>query len=800
MKPFRFRFRAVFTLAGVLFLLGAPRSEATVRTWTGLGVDNHWTTPGNWSGSVAPVPGDSLSFPWMTSSVSNFNSYADGTTFNEIFVSTSANLTTASGYTFGGNRLILSNGISVVTGLLMVYSNAGVNVDCNITLGTNQMFSATSPLNINGSVDGNGYVLTFGNSGSININGTVTNSRPGLVAYDVVKTNTGTLTISSAAHLDIQSVAVKQGVLVMNGMATNSYFVVTNGSMVLDGQVHYAEADYGGVVSGTGDASYLQGDGAGGVFSPGDSNGPGVLMCDYFYPIPNEAFVFPPAPGIFQVNINGTTPGTGYSQLRVTTDYALSYVFFNGVNDFIISENLDVNVNYASQIGDSFLILRALSGLPYDPNPNYGNGMFAGLPSGSIYDSANGWSFGVSYDTDGVTLTTARAPTSPFVLWKGSGDASTLSYENRYWSSTNNWALGLVPGTGSHVQFTKYQYSYAAYAMLPPPLTNDLSSGTSLASFLFTGTNYALYGNAITITEGITNQISAGTNFCYLDVAASGLLTFEADTGGMFVLGGTLAGSGTVSKEGGGTLQYTGTTMDSFVGTVVVDKGTLQVDGSFTDGSFTVNGGLLDGIGTVSSVSVNGGTLKPGDSPGILHIQGDLNMSAGAVFEAELNGPIPGTSYDQLQVNGGVNLTGATLNLQPGYAAGPGAAFLILVNDGTDPIVGTFAGLPEGAVFSAGGQYFSISYKAGSGNNDVVVTAVSPPGNFKDITLLNANTAQLQGLGASNVTYTIQANTNLATTNWVNIGTAPADGSGAFFFNDTNVLSYPQRFFRILTP
>jgi len=174
--------------------------------------------------------------------------------------------------------------------------------------------------------------------------------------------------------------------------------------------------------------------------------------------------------------------------------------------------------------------------------------------------------------------------------------------------------------------------------------------------------------------------------------------------------------------------------------------------------------------------------------------------TAGAVFQAELNGPVPGSSYDQLQVNGGVNLNGATLNLQPGFSATPGTAFLILVNEGSNPVQGTFAGLPEGAIFQAGGQYFSISYEAGSGNNDVVVTRVNPPGNFSNVTWLNASTVLLQGLGGSNLTYTIQANTNLSTTNWVNIGTAPANGLGLFFFSDTNASSYPQRFFRTLAP
>ncbi len=782
MNPFLFSFRVASGLAAALaFLLpGAPRSEATDRTWTGSsGVDNQWMTPGNWQGGVAPVAGDNLIFQGVANAgnSTNYNNYPSGTMFGKITIATASD----QDFSLGGNRVVLTNGIAETAGGIGINALAGF-VYFDVTLGANQTFSASRALYLNGTVDVTDYTLTLNNSGSVTFRGTVTNS---VYGGSIIKTNTGTLTFASGAQLaplPAQTwlvVEIEQGSLVMDGVGSNAWFQLFQGSMVLDG-VAGMVAIYGGgfTISGSGMASDLFAEN--GDLTPGDNGAPGVLSCNEFSCADYATL---------QIKINGTTPGTGYSQILVYSNYSLA--------DFSYG-SLAVQWGYTPQMGDSFNIIAQTSNEPYEIR---NSSIFSGLPPDCIYDVTNGYSFGVSYDTNGVTLTTIRAPDSPFVLWKGSLSADLSTYGDRNWSSSNNWAQGLVPGTGSHVEFTPYQYSdYAFDAILPPPLTNDLSSGTSVASLLFTGTNYALYGNPLTITGGITNQTSSGTNFCYLDVATTGPLTLEADTGGTLLMGGSFDGSGTVSKAGGGRLIYTGTTMDSFVGSVAVDNGTLQVDGSFTDGSFTVNGGLLDGTGTVSGVTLNGGTLKPGDSPGIFHIQGDLTMAVGAVFQAELNGPVPGSGYDQLQVNGGVNLNGATLNLQPGYAAGPGAAFLILVNDGTDPIVGTFAGLPEGAVFQAGGQYFSISYKAGSGNNDVVVTRVNPPGNFKNITLLKAGTAQLQGLGGSNVTYTVQANTNLATTNWLNIGTAPANGLGVFYFNDTNVPANPQRFFRILPP
>ena len=57
----------------------------------------------------------------------------------------------------------------------------------------------------------------------------------------------------------------------------------------------------------------------------------------------------------------------------------------------------------------------------------------------------------------------------------------------------------------------------------------------------------------------------------------------------------------------------------------------------------------------------------------------------------------------------------------------PGQAFVLIDNDGTDPVSGTFAGLPEGAGLTgagfSGSVPFRITYAGGTGN-DVVVIAL----------------------------------------------------------------------------
>ncbi len=57
---------------------------------------------------------------------------------------------------------------------------------------------------------------------------------------------------------------------------------------------------------------------------------------------------------------------------------------------------------------------------------------------------------------------------------------------------------------------------------------------------------------------------------------------------------------------------------------------------------------------------------------------------------------------------------------------------------------------------------------------------------------------QVQGTGATNATYTLEASTNLV--NWIAIGSIPVNSSGLFTFSDTNGVSFPKRFYRAVWP
>lgn len=72
-----------------------------------------------------------------------------------------------------------------------------------------------------------------------------------------------------------------------------------------------------------------------------------------------------------------------------------------------------------------------------------------------------------------------------------------------------------------------------------------------------------------------------------------------------------------------------------------------------------------------------------------------------------------------------MHLAGSALTFGSTVTLAPGNGFVIIDNDGTDPIDGIFAGKPEGSAFSVNGTTFTIGYQGGDGN-DVVLTVAAP--------------------------------------------------------------------------
>jgi uncharacterized protein with beta-barrel porin domain len=173
--------------------------------------------------------------------------------------------------------------------------------------------------------------------------------------------------------------------------------------------------------------------------------------------------------------------------------------------------------------------------------------------------------------------------------------------------------------------------------------------------------------NGTTTTVGSLADDGTGNVFLGFKNLAVGGNNQSTTFGGVIQDGGKNGGiQGSLTKEGTGTLTLTG--INTYTGNTRIDGGALIVDGSILSNLVSVNpSGTLGGAGTVSSVSINGGTLAPGDGPGnfgTLTVQGNLSFTTGSTYLVQVS---PATAA-LTSVTGTATLGGATVaaNFAPG--------------------------------------------------------------------------------------------------------------------------------------
>lgn len=282
---------------------------------------------------------------------------------------------------------------------------------------------------------------------------------------------------------------------------------------------------------------------------------------------------------------------------------------------------------------------------------------------------------------------------------------------------------GIIDGAGS------YSLTKQGTGTLTLSGTASYNGTTTISSGgLSIGSDSHIGNGALTLATGTTLAVTGATTIDNGIVLSGGTATVNntADV----TLSGNITGAGGLTKTGASILTLGGT--DGFTGSTNVNAGNLLVNGvlSATSNTTVASGATLGGSGSISSnVTVNsGGTLSPGSSPGTLTINGDLTMASGSTLAVEINGATAGTGYDQVIVNGTVDVSGASLSVTHGYVAGSGDVYNIIVNDAADAVTGTFSGLSEGATLLAGGNstVLTASYIGATGNDITLTAPVNP--------------------------------------------------------------------------
>ncbi len=170
---------------------------------------------------------------------------------------------------------------------------------------------------------------------------------------------------------------------------------------------------------------------------------------------------------------------------------------------------------------------------------------------------------------------------------------------------------------------------------------------------------------------------------------------------------------------------------------IEVAEGVVDATGLTLPQPVFLDGGTLRALGNLAggvTSLTGGGRLEAGNSFGSVSelAAGPLFLNGASTVALDVVNAASTANYDHLVVTGSVSLGGAVLEIGylGGFSVSIGESIIPLFNDGSDAIVGTFAGLPQGALIpipaANGGGGWIISYTGGTGN-DVSLTRVTVP-------------------------------------------------------------------------
>lgn len=281
-------------------------------------------------------------------------------------------------------------------------------------------------------------------------------------------------------------------------------------------------------------------------------------------------------------------------------------------------------------------------------------------------------------------------PANNSVVEGGTGTWTTASTnftdENGVENSANNPQPSTVifGGTGGvvtvsnadgPVTVTGMTFNVDGYSIVGDPVT--LSGAT--AEFTVNGAaNTATIGAKLTGsstlaklgagTLNLTNAdndfggvlISAGTLRGVLGAFGLGTITNNAnlvfDVAGGQTLPNTLAGTGTITKQGTGMLTIEGS--HTFSGDFTVAAGNLRVDGNLGAARILLNAGTLSGVGTIGGfVAATGTTIAPGPVTGTLTSTGNGVFQSGSTYQVDV---LSTGASDRIAITGTVNVASGT--------------------------------------------------------------------------------------------------------------------------------------------
>jgi hypothetical protein len=750
----------VVRFLSVLLALGTGVSvaRADTRNWTGA-VNSNWSTAGNWSPVGTPQNGDVLVFPPSTPTSSS----------NDLFFLQLASVSFKTTHQVSGLGFTL-------TGSLTVNGPGDVLLSVPIVLGSDQTWVVSDQLDMHATIDLNGHTLTMNNSDGVGsthaLSGTGAVVKTGQGSWDITAQPSdagfaGTLTIEQGRIWAIgpKSLGVEDG-------------TEANGTTVRAGAALYL-MNYS---AGLNEAIELHGDGgswaAALVFAAGAAQ-----RVDSRIELATSATITTDPNGVSAstVTFSPTAAITGPGDLTILDKSTLVYESQNqhmyGITRFGGSGMGTLRLgqfNALSMTGGIDLAPAAtldLNGFETGLRSLSGSGTItSGLaPPGdlTINATADCTFTGTILSLNNLT----KVGNGEFVFGATSAQSGNISVLGGTIRFTNANAFGTATGgtfvtaqgrvvldgvSPGNEPFTLQPYlppnaptlhvTAAAPVVIGGSLTisanaNAVISGAPGADLTINGrivsaSDLRISGLTLHATNGM-NQFQTGTVTvdagAVFDIAAHGAFDgILAGTGRVvanvspaaYALKGTHAFTGTF--EANAKLEAAATTV---MPAAIVARGqTVSIESGATLGPLTLEG-AAESLRAGSEASATG------------IVTGGLTLPAAAATKVWLTGTTP-----RITVNGSVHLAG-TLTYGTSTQLPSSATLTLIDNDGTDPIVGTFANLLDGSELTISGSRYHVSYTGGTGN-DLILSPIAlmtyhlaegATGTFFDTDLLIAN-------------------------------------------------------------
>ncbi|CAN5302169.1 hypothetical protein BH11PLA2_BH11PLA2_31690 [soil metagenome] len=386
-------------------------------------------------------------------------------------------------------------------------------------------------------------------------------------------------------------------------------------------------------------------------------------------------------------------------------------------------------------------------------------------------------SSGGSNKISGGTITSPSGTSAEISVGKNdsltiSSVLASVSGGNGGYSSTGSGVLTLAGANTFSGNF-----SVAAGTLIAANATafGSPAKGTTIDEGAILDVRASIGTEALTFTTDVNSPFNPNTLISSTSgsVAGSVKLNFGANTteyltvggAGNLVISGPITGQGGVVKVGTGKTTLSGT--NTYNRNTNVLEGTFVVNGDIsTSPQVTVeSGATLGGSGKIGTLqSFSPGTIAPGLStattPMTLTVNGDLVLIA-ANYTPVVSGT-PGGASDKLAVLGAVDITDTVLSIDStGNPPNLGQVFVIIDNDGTDAVIGTFSGIANGATVTFNGVDFKVSYTGGTGN-DVTLTTLTVPNTPPTITDVADRSAKISTTSAA-IPFTVGDAETLAT-------------------------------------